>query len=542
MGNCFGESYGPRRTRFTHLFTLGASLSPVGLLRTRRAWCPLCYESRRAANLPVYEPLLWSFQIVSVCPVHGQPLDEICPLCAKVQYAFSGRSRPGMCWRCGEWLGRVNTAIKPAMSPALAASLRMAEEVGAMLAVNVQTLSSPAETILQDNLRTCVKRCGSGTYKRLEAASGCEMGGWLRLESLPQLSTLLKLCVSLRLPLARFISEVISLGDPAWDFAESLIARQQGQKMKSCPSRKLPPRHRKDIARALDESLASDPPPSLEEVASRLGYRTIETLRKFDPVRSRQLSAKWRKSLPPGKRRPPQLVQQALQDALDDKAPVTVRDVAATLGLRDHRRLHRRFAELCRAIDDKNRPSRNIDLARMESVLTQPLAQGQPPSVKEVAQQFGFQQATSAYRKFPDLAKELRMRQLAAMPSAARGPTVPEHAQFVSTRRSNRRTASTAPARWPRESPHIDHWYGGLSRSSGLLFAPAIKNTKENDERHRVLESEVLQIVAELREAGITPSQKLVRSKLNCSPLRSLECISYAISKALTALPTGSAQ
>ena len=40
----------------------------VHLLRTSRAWCSSCYESRRSSGQPVYEPLLWVFQVVTVCP------------------------------------------------------------------------------------------------------------------------------------------------------------------------------------------------------------------------------------------------------------------------------------------------------------------------------------------------------------------------------------------------------------------------------------------------------------------------------------------
>lgn len=41
------------------------------------------------AGHPIYEPLLWMFQAVTVCPHHRQPLDSTCPVCGRMQYVFS---------------------------------------------------------------------------------------------------------------------------------------------------------------------------------------------------------------------------------------------------------------------------------------------------------------------------------------------------------------------------------------------------------------------------------------------------------------------
>lgn len=49
------------------------------LLRTTRAWCSSCYEGWRSSGPPVYEPLLWMLQVVTVCPDHRQSLDSLCP-------------------------------------------------------------------------------------------------------------------------------------------------------------------------------------------------------------------------------------------------------------------------------------------------------------------------------------------------------------------------------------------------------------------------------------------------------------------------------
>lgn len=100
-------------------------------LRKNRAWCPLCYGGENSPAQSAYEPLLWAFQIVTVCPNHRRQLDSNCPACGRTQYVFSSKTRPGYCSRCQCWLGR-----KPESSTYddLTEQIRIAEMVGELLA------------------------------------------------------------------------------------------------------------------------------------------------------------------------------------------------------------------------------------------------------------------------------------------------------------------------------------------------------------------------------------------------------------------------
>ena len=80
------------------------------LLRTNRAWCSSCYEAWLSSGHPVYEPLLWMLQVVTVCSDHLQSLDCLCPVCGRKQYVLSYKARPGHCSRCQSWLGRAHVA------------------------------------------------------------------------------------------------------------------------------------------------------------------------------------------------------------------------------------------------------------------------------------------------------------------------------------------------------------------------------------------------------------------------------------------------
>jgi ribosomal protein S27E len=82
------------------------NLSSRGQLQRRPVWCPACYEEWREQGLPIYQPLLWQYQVVTLCPEHKQSLEMWCPQCHKPQSVIAtNRFQPGACTQCGAWLG-----------------------------------------------------------------------------------------------------------------------------------------------------------------------------------------------------------------------------------------------------------------------------------------------------------------------------------------------------------------------------------------------------------------------------------------------------
>ena len=76
-----------------------------GFLRTAPVWCPACYQQWQEQEQPVYQPLLWTLQAVTICLHHRQPLVEQCLFCQKKQSAIGAKVAPGYCTQCGQWLG-----------------------------------------------------------------------------------------------------------------------------------------------------------------------------------------------------------------------------------------------------------------------------------------------------------------------------------------------------------------------------------------------------------------------------------------------------
>ena len=72
---------GQRALRCGTLWALSriiAENSPCHSGKSRRRWCPSCYEDWDATS---YEPLVWEIDLLICCPVHGCRLESSCPAC-----------------------------------------------------------------------------------------------------------------------------------------------------------------------------------------------------------------------------------------------------------------------------------------------------------------------------------------------------------------------------------------------------------------------------------------------------------------------------
>lgn len=77
----------------------------VSMVKGNREWCPECLQELQDGNDEIYEPLLWSLTIVSVCPRHDRLLDRRCPSCHQIQPIIAAKTRVGRCSHCHAWLG-----------------------------------------------------------------------------------------------------------------------------------------------------------------------------------------------------------------------------------------------------------------------------------------------------------------------------------------------------------------------------------------------------------------------------------------------------
>ena len=334
------------------------AIDRVHLLRRNRAWCSSCYESWRSSGHPVYEPLLWMFQVVTVCPHHRQPLDSTCPVCGRTQYVFSSKSRPGHCSRCQAWLGRVH------------------DEAGAIdrdLVEQLQTTEMVADLL---------------------AASPCTRNR-VRWRNIPRIGSLLAFCRT----------ENVSL-------IPALAAPIESEQRRSWHVHHRVPTG--IVEQALQTALQAATPAPLHVLANQLGYHADASLRHRFPELCHQIATRRRATLKVSRRRshvmpvPRDRIERALVEALNKDGLTDLRTVAASAGLSSTRRLYKDFRNLRLALIAKNAEIRKHRVHAIEPALQAAFDEQPVPTVTEIAYRLGFATVRPVTSRFPELTAELR--------------------------------------------------------------------------------------------------------------------------------------
>ncbi len=246
-----------------------------GLVRLTKAWCQECYEHWREHGEIIFDPLVWAIQEVSMCATHQIPLCQQCPNpdCARTLPALCWRSRPGYCAYCQEWLGRPSGATRMS-DPALAERHRwISMNVGALLALSPQIPVSPSRKRVSEALHAMIGQVTQGNisaFARLLHMPQGLVSHWVNGRKLPQLETLLHICSVVDLSL-----EALLVQDPgslrprlrAADEAPVYELRSKWTHVRVSTEQ---------VQHALEKILAAndDPPPTLTQVAKRLGQGT----------------------------------------------------------------------------------------------------------------------------------------------------------------------------------------------------------------------------------------------------------------------------
>ena len=271
---------GRRDLRFLTLLPWAEVLPAYHLQRPSRAWCPACYETQRQAGQPVGEPLLSTLRPVTACPRHRRRLRSLCPHpgCGRPSPPLASRSRPGHCARCGRWLGCAQDeepiGDEALGDDALRAQTWIVDAVGELIAVAPSLATLPRREQIPRTLAASVEQVASGNrsaWARRLGATTRSHDNWHTGIMRPSLGRLLQVCCSLGTTPLRFF-----LGDPGTG-TPSIEGLRIVPEEPPSPWRLRPPLHRQAMERAREAILATDeqPPPSLREVAQRLGDTTL---------------------------------------------------------------------------------------------------------------------------------------------------------------------------------------------------------------------------------------------------------------------------
>ncbi|WP_445636794.1 TniQ family protein [Nostoc sp. DSM 114161] len=250
------------------------------LLRCVKAWCPFCYEEWLTSGQQVYEPLLWSLDVVKVCSVHQQRLSQKCHHCHQENIPLAWKSRPGYCSKCGQWLGySSNTKFSDKNNVGeqeLDWLLWAANNVGELLAASSDLKFVPLKNTIAASLRNYADYFAQGNiaeFARYLELPRNSLWLWCQGTNQPSLNTLVRICYYLQVSLLNFLTQ------------QELFSEQPQKtalfptKLLLKPRATIKPFEFNRVKYYLENILLSNefPPPSMEEVARRLGCdrRTI---------------------------------------------------------------------------------------------------------------------------------------------------------------------------------------------------------------------------------------------------------------------------
>lgn len=180
-----------------HLLTLQwwvGDLEPHKLLREKPAWCPACYAEWKGQEMPIYEPLSWTFQAVTMCVKHHRELEDRCPHCERRQSFIRFQTTLDRCARCNGWLGSSAQASATPKSEVIEWQRWVMHALEELRSAVVSSVLPPWEQFFTNLSRSCERR---GEQSRLAELAGLARGPfacWLNRSQTPILENILEFC------------------------------------------------------------------------------------------------------------------------------------------------------------------------------------------------------------------------------------------------------------------------------------------------------------------------------------------------------------
>jgi methylphosphotriester-DNA--protein-cysteine methyltransferase len=511
-----------RDLRFLTALPWGSAVSFQALLRQSRAWCPRCYEDWRREDEVIYEPLIWMFDSITICLYHKQRLEKVCPYCKRIPQFITGNSRLGYCSRCQNWLGaseNVETLSLINLSPEEQDyQIWLANTLEEWIRVAQVLPFPPTRESVTRTISNCINNIVGGNAQAFARLVGVDtVYGWQTGECIPAFDCLLRICFVIGVSLTEFLTNQ-QLFDKAFRCNERFDAHLQEILATSM-------RNQHNVREVLEAALMEEPPPSLNEMAERLGYKNKSSLREIFPELCKKITENYRLSesaqnKPPTSRKKicdDATIQQALELALELECPPTLKDIALNLSYKHLKPLHRRFPKLCRLIVSKRAEYKKLkQLAEIKPKLEAALEEDPPPSLKVLTTRLGFKNTDGITKAFPDLCRAIVTRY-----QGLRKVRLKEI-------RSNLRAALKENP--PPTMKHIAERYGyneaDLYRHFQKLCHPisaryAAYQRENAINRRELFKAQVREIAVELSENGIHPSEEQVRPLLVNPVLRS---------------------
>jgi transcriptional regulator with XRE-family HTH domain len=278
---------------FLTLLPWSAVLTQQRLLRLNRTWCPECFMEWQSTEQPIYEPLLWNLNAVSICLYHRRTLLEQCPYpdCHAKLPVLTSYVRPGYCSKCSRWLGVMADIPKTSQtSDQWHWQFWVTEMIGELLAHNTKLTTIPHLKNIPDLVTASCEQIADGNIQNLESQirlSRRTLNAWRSGRQIPQLESLLRLCYCCGISLYSLFTL-----PPGTSYSQKLDTRSlpdipnpNGNRRHRIPMDRIRIRQRLESILAQEEQQ----PPSMRTVAKRLNYSPRE-LREHFPELNRAIS------------------------------------------------------------------------------------------------------------------------------------------------------------------------------------------------------------------------------------------------------------
>jgi len=524
--------------RFLTLSLFDGVFSRQGATRHSRAWCPKCYDEWRTRGAIIYEPLLWSIDLVVLCTRHLVSLAGECPHCRRPSKPLAVYSRPGHCSHCQHWLGE-SPAPSAEGGPDAAkgpdAALCRAEAIGELLAIVPRLEGCSLHSVLTANLRACVDIVTGGNvdaFARSCHVARSRLQSHLIGSSVPTIDVMLRICYRLDIPITLFLESDPRRAEPYWRQARKAV-----QHDRNIPARRTAEQVRLVLSRAAQE----EPVPCLSEIARRLGYKGSERLYQVDRDLCKQIAAKYRKSgrshlwKKPNAERICERVdlRRLLEQSLAQERPVSPHRIAASLGYANDGYLRLKFPDLCRAIAKKIAAQEAERLANMERYLTEALKEDPAPTLHDLGRRLGYSSSTCLQLHFPRLCQQILARRREV-----------RHERIAEVKRTLQDLLLEVPA----VSLRIASQRTGFSclylkelcpRECAALGSRYVRWRHESSERRKTdLFQQVRDAVRQLHNEGKCPTVKRVMSLLPTTALREWKTLTTAVKAARQTIET----
>ncbi|WP_375469503.1 TniQ family protein [uncultured Nostoc sp.] len=279
--------------QFLTMLTFAEIIHKLDLLRPFKAWCPICYEERSLAKQIVYEPLIWTLNLVTICPHHDQPLLTHCPHCHKTNNLLESHSRPGYCSKCREWLGSdklvkaYDNEISPLSEKNLNWELWVIQNIGELIAKAPILPNFPRASVTKA-ISSYINLLTEGNITSFASMLGQPkptVTDWAKGKSIPIFSTLLQVCSRLEISVLDFL--YIKAIDCNLEF---LVKQPEKQKKTQSEDYQKPRLGLKRIEKILLLALIEYPPASLLDIKKRLQIKSCSTFYQHFPKLSSEIS------------------------------------------------------------------------------------------------------------------------------------------------------------------------------------------------------------------------------------------------------------